>query len=90
MVWKDPIAEPPDENTDVLVYTEIYPEAKYIVGKSLSMELLPKTIKGKWEEIDGTRVFVFSEASFAGLQALGDDVEPCFEGAAFFELFNQM
>lgn len=75
---------------DVLVYTEIYPEAKYIVGKSLSMELLPKTIKGKWEEIDGTQVFVFSEASFAGLQALGDDVEPCFEGAAFFELFNQM
>jgi len=54
------------------------------------MELLPKTIKGKWEEIDGTQVFVFSEASFAGLQALGDDVEPCFEGAAFFELFNQM
>ena len=75
---------------DVLVYTEIYPEAKYIIGKSLSMELLPKTIKGKWEDRDGARVFVFSEASFAGLQALGDDVEPCFEGAAFFELFNQM
>lgn len=22
MVWKDPVAEPPDENTDVLVYTD--------------------------------------------------------------------
>ena len=22
MVWKDPIAEPPDENIDVLVYTD--------------------------------------------------------------------
>lgn len=75
---------------DVIIYTEIYPEANKIIGKSLSMELLPTTIKGSWQTIDGARVFVFDEASFAGLQALGDNVEPCFEGAAFFELFNQM
>jgi hypothetical protein len=52
---------------DVIIYTEIYPEANKIIGKSLSMELLPTTIKGSWQTIDGAKVFVFDEASFAGL-----------------------
>lgn len=75
---------------DVIIFTEIYPEAREIVGKSLSMELLPKSIKGSWQEMDGKKFFVFEEASFAGLQALGDDVEPCFEGAGFFSLLTQI
>ena len=75
---------------DVIVYTAIYPEASQIIGKALSMELLPKSIKGNWTMIDGKKFFAFEDASFAGLQVLGDDVEPCFEGAQFFSLFTQM
>lgn len=29
---------------------------------------------------------MFDEGCFLGLQVLGDDIEPCFEGASFFEL----
>lgn len=75
---------------DVIIYTAIYPEASQIVGKSLSMELLPKSIKGNWTLIDDMRYFEFEDAAFAGLQVLGEDVEPCFEGAQFFSLFNEM
>lgn len=73
---------------DVLLYTGIYKEAAEIVGKSQSMELYDKTIRGEWQYIDGERYFVFTEGSFLGLQALGDDVEPCFEGASFYSLIE--
>lgn len=54
------------------------------------MELYEKSISGDWKIIDGRRYFVFEDASFLGLQALGDDVEPCFEGAAFFSLCESL
>ena len=92
--WQDFVDEDGVTRTyacvDVIVYTAIYPEASQIIGKALSMELLPKSIKGNWTMIDGKKFFVFEDASFAGLQVLGDDVEPCFEGAQFFSLFTQM
>ena len=69
---------------DVFIYTALYQEAKEIVGKSQSMELYDKSITGDWKIIEGRRYFVFEDACFLGLQALGDDVEHCFEGAAFF------
>lgn len=75
---------------DVLIYTALYKEAKEIIGKSQSMELYEPSIKGDWKIINGQRFFVFSEASFLGLQVLGEDVEPCFEGAAFFNLYNSI
>lgn len=71
---------------DVLLFTAIYKEASEIVGKSLSMELYDKVLDGFWKVISGQKYFVFTEGAFLGLQALGDDVEPCFEGAAFYEL----
>ena len=40
--------------------------------------------------IEGRKAFVFKKGCFLGLQALGDDVEPCFEGAAFFSLYNDL
>ena len=92
--WQDFVDEDGVTRTyacvDVIVYTAIYPEASQIIGKALSMELLPKSIKGNWTMIDGKKFFVFEDASFAGLQVLGDDVEPCFEGAQCFSLFTQM
>ena len=54
------------------------------------MELYDKSITGDWKIIEGRRYFVFEDACFLGLQALGDDVEPCFEGAAFFSLYNSL
>lgn len=69
---------------DVLLYTALYEEAEKIIGKSQSMEIYDKTIEGDWQFINGKQVFVFTDGSFLGLQVLGENVEPCFEGAAFF------
>jgi phage shock protein A len=67
-----------------LYYTALYGEAKTINGKGESMELYRQTLKGSWQFIDGKKAYVFTEGCFLGLQVLGDDVEPCFEGAGFF------
>lgn len=76
---------------DVLLFTGIYEdEALKIVNKSQSMELYAKSIKGEWQFIDGQKYFVFEDGCFLGLQVLGDDVEPCFEGAAFFTLYESL
>ena len=73
---------------NVYYYTALYEEAGEINGKSQSMELYKKSVKGNWQIINGKRYYVFEKASFLGLQILGDDVEPCFEGAAFFSLYD--
>ena len=75
---------------NVYYYTALYEEAGEICGKSQSMELYKKSVKGDWKIIDGKRYYVFEKASFLGLQVLGDDVEPCFEGAAFFALYDSV
>ena len=75
---------------DVLIYTGIYSEANEIIGKGQSMELYTPSIKGEWKIINGKKYYVFSEGCFLGLQALGDSVEPCFEGAAFFSLYEDL
>ena len=71
---------------DVLIFTGLYTEANAIVGKSQSMEIYPPSIKGAWKIINGKKYYVYEEGHFLGLQVLGDAVEPCFEGAAFFSL----
>jgi hypothetical protein len=75
---------------NVYYYTALYEEAGEISGKSQSMELYKKSVKGDWKIIDGKRYYVFEKASFLGLQVLGDDVEPCFEGASFFALYDSV
>jgi len=75
---------------NVFLFTAIYEEATEIIGKSQSMELYPPSIKGYFEMRNGTKYFVFEEGCFMGLQVLGDTVEPCFEGAAFFELYDSL
>jgi predicted nuclease with TOPRIM domain len=74
---------------DVLYYTALYKEAGEISGKSESMELYRQTLKGDWKIIDGKKTYVFTDGCFLGLQALGDDVEPCFEGASFYSRENE-
>lgn len=74
---------------DVLYYTSLYDEALEIAGKSESMELYSKSIKGFWTEMEGRQAYVLTEGVFLGLQVLGDAVEPCFEGAGFYSLQNE-
>lgn len=71
---------------DTLIFTALYAEANDIVGKSQSMELYEPSLKYHSEIKDGQKYIVFDEGGFLGLQVLGDDVEPCFEGASFFSL----
>ena len=75
---------------DVLIFTGLYTEANAIVGKSQSMEIYPPSIKGAWKIINGKKYYVFEAGHFLGLQVLGDAVEPCFEGAAFFALYQDL
>ena len=70
---------------DVYLYTGRYDAAKKIIGKSHSMELNRDSLQGFWKMIDGEEYYVFTHGFFDGLCVLGDRVEPCFEGSAFFE-----
>lgn len=74
--------------TDVLIFTALYEEANEIVGKSQSMELFRPSLKYHEAIVKGRRFIVFDEGCFLGLQVLGDNTEPCFEGASFYSLQN--
>lgn len=74
---------------DVLIFSALYDETKEIVGKSQSMELYPPSITGKWVIIEGKKLYKYEEGVFLGLQILGDSVEPCFEGAAFYSMIDR-
>lgn len=74
---------------DAVVFTGLYPEASEICGKPQSMELYTKKLVGEWRTWqDGRPYYHFISGCLLGLQVLGDDVEPCFEGAAFFKLYQ--
>ena len=93
--WEDNVDEDGVTRTyatcDVLLFTGIYAEARLIPGKSQSMEIFRPTLKGEWRlsETDGKPYYYFKTGCLCGLQALGDDVEPCFEGSAFFSSLNE-
>lgn len=54
------------------------------------MEIYPKTMRGEWRIWeDGKPYFHFLSGSLLGLQILGEDVEPCFQGAAFYSYYKQ-
>ena len=77
---------------DVYLFTGLYPEASLIPGKSQSMEIFRSSFKGEWRisESDGKPYFYFLKGSLAGLQTLGRDIEPCFEGSTFFSLCKDL
>ena len=77
--------------TDVYLFTGLYKQEAFdIIQKSQSMELYADSIEGEWQFINGKRFFVFTEGRFLGLQALGEDYEPCFEGAAFYTFVDSV
>lgn len=75
---------------DVLIFTALYQEATEVLSKGQSMEIYEPSIKGNWVVRNGRRMFEYTDGCFLGLQILGDEVEPCFEGAAFFSLFTSI
>lgn len=74
--------------TEGFLWTEQYEECKRVVenesGNPQSMELDEKTLKGHWSINTNTGVefFIINDAIFSKLCILGEDVEPCFEGAS--------
>lgn len=69
---------------DVYLWTARYKAAREIPKKAQSMELYIDSIKGQWKRSGAVEYYEFTDGHFFGLLALGDDVEPCFEGAAFY------
>lgn len=67
------------------LWTEQYEECKKVIetGRPQSMELDENSLDGKWEynPKDGIDYFIINDAIFSKLCILGDEVEPCFEGA---------
>ena len=72
--------------TSGYLWTGQYEEALSVIneGKAQSMELDEKTLSGHWAEDSnlGLDFFIISDAVFSKLCILGNDVEPCFEGAS--------
>jgi hypothetical protein len=71
---------------DVYLWTARFKAAREIPKKAQSMELYMGSIQGKWKRDGAVEYYEFTDGCFFGLVALGDDVEPCFEGAAFYGL----
>lgn len=72
--------------TEGFLWTGQYPEAKRVIekGNNQSMELDENLTKGSWTFDDNGEYefFIINEAVISKLCILGEDVEPCFEGAS--------
>lgn len=71
--------------TEGYIWTGQFPESKRIIerGNNQSMELDEETLKGTWTIDNNSNVefFIINEAIISKLCILGEDFEPCFEGA---------
>ena len=71
--------------TEGFLWTGQYPEAKRIIekGNNQSMELDENLINAEWSKNNNgePQFFIINEAIISKLCILGEDVEPCFEGA---------
>ena len=72
--------------TTGFLWTGQYPECAPAAneGRPQSMELDEESLNGKWAKNNKTGIdfFIINDAIFSKLCILGQDVEPCFEGAA--------
>ena len=71
--------------TEGYLWTGQYPEAKRVIerGNNQSMEFDEDHFSGDWTKPDnyGVQFFIVNEAIISKLCILGEDFEPCFEGA---------
>lgn len=76
--------------TEGYLWTGQYEEAQRIIdqGNNQSMELDEKTLDAVWAKNakDGTQFFIINEAIISKLCVLGENVEPCFEGATITDV----
>lgn len=72
--------------TDGYLWTGQFEECRSLLTntKSQSMELDKETLNGEWSNAvnNNYELFIINDAIFSKLCILGDDVEPCFEGAS--------
>lgn len=68
----------------VVLFTNYFNEANFVVGQNQSMELDINSIEGDWADINGVEYFVYTKAEIMGLCIIGSH-EPCFSASAFFE-----
>lgn len=68
------------------LWTEQFPESSLPVnqGRPQSMQLKEETVKGNWQTDPNSKMdfFIINDAVIQKICILGDDVEPCFEGAS--------
>ncbi len=68
------------------LWTDQFPESSLPVeeGRPQSMELQGESVKGEWRTNydNGLDFFIINDAIIQKICILGDDVEPCFEGAS--------
>lgn len=68
------------------LWTGQYPELDKIIqeGQGQSMEISGDDMDGHWatDNTTGAEFFIINDAAFMNLCVLGDDVEPCYEGAS--------
>ncbi len=78
--------------TEGYIWTGRYPETNRILskGNNQSMELDEQSLKGNWtiDDKTGMEFFIINDAIFKGLCILGENVEPCFEGAQITSTFS--
>ena len=72
--------------TEGIIWTGQYPESQRIIdkGNNQSMELDEETLDAVWTKDNKGKpqFFIINEAIMSKLCILGEDVEPCFEGAS--------
>jgi hypothetical protein len=72
--------------TEGFLWTSQYPECQRIIddGNNQSMELDEKTLDATWTRDNNgkPKFFIINEAIISKLCILGEDCEPCFEGAS--------
>ena len=71
--------------TEGWLWTGQYPECQRVItkGNGQSMELDENLTQGSWSSFNnsGRKLFIINETVISKLCILGEDVEPCFEGA---------
>ena len=97
-VWFQKFADGPNQEIHEYLMTEGYiwagqfPEAKRILtkGNNQSMELDDRFVDGDWAKDDDGyySFFIINDAVISKLCVLGEDVEPCFEGAQIKASFS--
>ena len=70
--------------TEGYLWTGQYPETKRVLAKGNSQSMEIENVDGTWTKSDKNEYefFIINEAIISKLCILGDDVEPCFEGAS--------